>query len=185
MGVMDDIMSATSGRWFKFERPGDAITGKIVGIREQQSREFGTSKPLFWDNGEPQIEVLFMIGTDAREDEDDDGVRTVRVKGWGIQRNALRDACQKAGRPPIVGDMMRAVYVGEDQSKKGGFPAKVYEYTIKLQADESFADRLSRESIEASQAKHDPAQGRGVVPPYVEQAAQAKPFEWPDENTPF
>jgi hypothetical protein len=111
-----------------------------------------------------------MIATDAREDEDDDGVRTVRVKGWGIQRNALRDACQKAGRPPIVGDMMRAVYVGEDQSKKGGFPAKVYEYTIKLQSESSIMD--------------DPAQGRGVVPPYVEQAAQVKPFEWSGRQHP-
>src|SRR6187431_1814322 len=139
MGIIDELMSAPTGRWFKFNNTGDAITGKIVGIREQQAKEFGTGKPEFWDNGEPKLEVLFSLATDAREDADDDGVRTVRIKGWGIQRNALRDACQKAGRPPQVGDMMRAVYVGEDQSKKGGFPAKVYEYTIKLQAEDQYA----------------------------------------------
>jgi hypothetical protein len=166
MGIMEELMAAPTGRWFKFANPGDAIAGKIVGIREQQAKEFGTGKPLYWADGNPQIEVLFSLATDNREDNDDDGVRTVRVKGWGIQRNALREACQKAGRPPIVGDMLRAVYVGEERGT-GAFAAKRYEYAIKLQPE----------------APADPAAGRGIVPPYVE--AAAKEFTWPDEDTPF
>ena len=165
MGIIDELMTAPTGRWFKFNTPGDAITGKIVGIREQQAKEFGTGKAGYWDNGEPKLEVLFSIATDAREDGDDDGIRTVRIKGWGIQRKALRDACQKAGRAPLVGDMMRAQYVGEERKGPGAFAAKRYEYTIKLQPE-------------------DPSQGRGIVPPYVEQAAKAA-SPWPDEDIPF
>jgi hypothetical protein len=167
MGIIDDLMTAPTGRWFKFSNPGDAITGKVVGIREQQAKEFGTGKPEFWDNGEPKLEVLFSLATDAREDGDDDGVRTVRIKGWGIQRNALRDACQKAGRPPIVGDLMRAQYVGDERKSPGGFAAKRFEYTLKLQPE----------------LPTDPSDGRGIVPPYVEQAA--KQSVWPDDDIPF
>jgi hypothetical protein len=167
MGILDDLMTAPAGRWYKFDKVGAVITGKIVGLRDQQARDFTTGKPIVWDDGNPGLELLVMLATDAREDEDDDGVRTVRIKGWGIQRNSLRDACMKAGRPPIVGDMFRAQYVGDEPSTRGGFPSKKYEYTIKLQPE----------------APVDPAQGRGIVPPYVEQ--KAKDLPWPDEDVPF
>jgi hypothetical protein len=165
MAIMDTIMQSAGGRWFKFTNPGDGITGKIVAYEERQAREYMTDKPKTWTDGSPALEVLFTLATDQHDDADDDGKRTISIKGWGIQREALRDACQKAGRPPIVGDMMRAVYVGDE--KGSGFTAKRYEYSLKLQPE----------------VAEDPAQGRGIVPPYVEQPAKAS--VWPDDDTPF
>lgn len=124
MGVMDEIMTAPSGRWFKFTQIGDVVTGEIVGIVERQVLEYGTRVPLTWADGAPQLEVLFSLSTGKRDDEDDDGVRVLRIKGWGIQRNALRDACQRAGKVPEVGDRMSGAYVGVDGA------AKVYVYQV-------------------------------------------------------
>jgi hypothetical protein len=166
MGLLDQIMQ-TSGQWAKFANIGDDIVGRIVELRDQQMREFGTNKPLAWDDGSPRLELVVVLATDKREDEDDTGYREVHIKGYGIQREALREACKKAGRPPIVGDLFRAVYVGNERAVSGGFAAKRYEYTIKLQPE----------------TPEDPAQGRGIVPPYVEQAAKAS--VWPDDDTPF
>lgn len=130
MGIMDTIMDGATGRWYKFDKPGDTVTGTIAGISEQQVREYGTNKPMTWDNGDPQLQVLITVTTTAREDADDDGNRTVRVKGWGVQRNALREACQKAGKVPELGDRFTATFVREERKSAGGFAAKVYEYVL-------------------------------------------------------
>jgi hypothetical protein len=131
MGIMDTILDGAAGRWFKFDRPGDTVSGEIASITERQTRNFDTKAPEFWDDGEPKIEVLFALRTSLpREDADDDGIRVVRVKGWGIQRNALREACQRLGRPPQAGDKLAATYSHDDRSKRGGFPAKAFTYVI-------------------------------------------------------
>jgi hypothetical protein len=135
MGIMDSIMEGAGGRWIKFTTPGDSVQGTIKELRERQFVGFESKAPEFWNDGSPKLELVVTLQTSLpREDEDDDGLRTFVIKGWGVQRQALREACQKLGRPIDVGDAFRAQYMRNEAGAKGGFPAKVYEYTARADA---------------------------------------------------
>jgi hypothetical protein len=123
MGIMDSIMeSGIGGRWFKFESKGDTVEGVIESVDERQCSF--NKEPLFWDDGNPRMEVVFTLRTAQSDDEDDSGLRKFSVHGWGIQHDALRTACKQLGRAAEPGDIMSAAYTG----KQGN--AKVYVYTL-------------------------------------------------------
>lgn len=137
--MTDDLDRMLSGgaKGFKFDKPGDTVTGIIDRIDVRQATEYGTGKPLTFDNGDPREQIVVQLRTEnvPREDEDDDGVRAVYIKGWGVQRRAFISAADKSGKP-AVGDRFTATLTGLEPSKTGGFPAKVYEYRIeRLQAE--------------------------------------------------
>jgi hypothetical protein len=63
--------------------------------------------------------------------EDDDGRRSIWIKGWGIQLKAFREACQKAGvKKPHKGDQFTATFTGYGERGSAPQPPKVYEYQI-------------------------------------------------------
>lgn len=129
MGLMDEMMKP-SARYAKFQTAGDSYSGVIAAIVEAQATEFGTNAPLFFDDGKPKMMLLVIIATSLREDEDDDGLRTVPIKAWGIQRSAFRDAVTKGGEPEL-GDQFAVRFIGEgERSARGGFPPKKFEYRV-------------------------------------------------------
>ena len=60
---------------------GDKIAGIIVGVKRQQQTGFDDNAPLFWDNGDPRMMTVVEIQTDLSEDGDDDGIRSLWLKG--------------------------------------------------------------------------------------------------------
>lgn len=89
----------------KFETIGTTIGGPIVSEPEmRQQTEFvrggGAGKPLFWDNGDPKMQLVVKVQTDLRDDAEDDGVRAFYIKG-GFKRattqKAVADAVRAAG----------------------------------------------------------------------------------------
>lgn len=129
MSILDGIMDGSSGRWFKFGEPGTTLSGTIEGLLDRQYLEFGTKEPGVWGDGNPKLELVVTLHTDLpREDADDDGMRTFAIKGWGIQRQTLREACLKLGRPPQIGDRMRVRFRGKEVNK--GVLTNMYDYDL-------------------------------------------------------
>lgn len=132
MSSLDDLLSG-GGKSFKFENPGDTVTGVIVSVAVRQATEFGTGKPQHWDDGSPQEQIVVTITTDQRDpaDPQDDGARSIYIKGWGAQLRAFKSACNTAGAKPKAGATFTATFTGYGpKSDRGGFPPKVFEYRL-------------------------------------------------------
>lgn len=140
---MLDQIDSQSSKGAKFENPGDTIGGTIENVSAAQVNVYDsvnqkpTNQPDYWNDGSPKLQVLVTIDTGMRDPtvEDDDGRRTVYIKGWGGQRRAWIDAIRRAGIRKASeikpGDRFTAKFVGYDpQSKNPKNPAKMYEYTI-------------------------------------------------------
>lgn len=118
----------TGGKAAKFQTPGDSITGTITRpYREAQVTKYGTTEPDFWSDGSPKMQAIIDLQTDAREDGDDDGVRTLYVASTR-QRRALADAIKRAGARDLEeGGKLTLTYTGNDpKSKNPQNPAKMY-----------------------------------------------------------
>lgn len=59
------------------------MTGIIENVTANQVRDFQTKQPAFWNDGSPRLQVLVTIDTGIIDPnvEDDDGRRTVYIKG--------------------------------------------------------------------------------------------------------
>lgn len=114
-------------------QPGDTVTGVIEKIETTQVNDFQTKQPAFWNDGRPKEQIHVIIQTQLRDPsvEDDDGRRSLWVKGWGIQLKAFRDACRQAGvKIPKPGDTITERFVGLGQRGDAPQPPKVFEFHI-------------------------------------------------------
>lgn len=130
---LDELLTA-GGKSFKFETPGDSVTGTVQNVDVRQVRDFDTGKPTTWDDGRPQEQIVITLSTSLRDPEitDDDGTRSVYVKGWGDQLRAFRAAVKAAGGKPEPGDTFTATFTGfGEKGPRGGFPPKKYVYELR------------------------------------------------------
>ena len=114
-------------------QPGDTVTGVIEKIETTQVNDFQTKQPTFWNDGRPKEQIHVIIQTQLRDPsvEDDDGRRSLWVKGWGIQLKAFREACMQAGvKTPKPGDTITERFVGLGQRGNAPQPPKVFEFHI-------------------------------------------------------
>lgn len=136
MSALDqlDELLAAGGKSFKFDNPGDTVTGTVQAVDVRQVRDFDTGKPSTWDDGRPQEQIVITLTTGLRDPEitDDDGTRSVYVKGWGDQLRRFRAAVKAAGGKPEPGDTFTATFTGYgEKGPRGGFPPKLYEYQLR------------------------------------------------------
>lgn len=113
----------------RFEEPGASVTGRITEEPQvRQQTDFTTGKPLFWDNGDPRMQLVVTLGTDQRDTSipDDDGTRRVYVKGQ--MQKAVAQAVRQAGAPGLqVGGTLTVTYTGDGEAKQRGMnPPKLY-----------------------------------------------------------
>jgi hypothetical protein len=75
---------------------GTVHEGEIVAMKKSQQTDVDTRKPLFWDNGDPKMQVVITIQTEENdpEFEDDDGRRRLYLKYK--MADAVRDAIKAA-----------------------------------------------------------------------------------------
>jgi hypothetical protein len=143
MSALDDLLAPT-GKSLKFETPGQTYTGIVISTAVRQATEFGTGKPLTFDDGSPREQIVIILDTQLRDDVDDDGTRSLYIKGWGPQKRAFI-AAVKANGSPEAGDTLTVTFTGfGDRPVGGGFAAKLYEYriekaTVTVPVDESDA----------------------------------------------
>lgn len=114
-------------------QPGDTVTGVIEKIETTQVNDFQTKQPAFWNDGRPKEQIHVIIQTQLRDPsvDDDDGRRSLWIKGWGIQLKAFREACRQAGvKIPKPGDTITERFVGLGQRGDAPQPPKVFEFHI-------------------------------------------------------
>lgn len=135
MGI-GSILNTTGGKSFSFSEIGASVTGTVMAADVVQKRNFDSGELEFWDDGKPIEQVRITLETNLRDasDPDDDGARSVYVKGWGDQLRELRRAVKASGGEDIeAGGTFTATYVRDGEIAKGkrGFPPKVYAYEYK------------------------------------------------------
>lgn len=114
----------------KFESVGDIVGGPILDLKVTQQTEFGTGAPKAWSNGDPMMQLVVTVQTDARDDDRDDGQRALYLRG-GAKRHdttqgAVAEACRKVGVSGLtIGGILRLAYIGDEPSGSGN-PRKLY-----------------------------------------------------------
>lgn len=114
-------------------QPGDSVTGVIEKIETTQVNDFQTKQPAYWNDGRPKEQIHVIIQTQLRDPsvDDDDGRRSLWIKGWGIQLKAFREACRQAGvKIPKPGDTITERFVGLGPRGDAPQPPKVFEFHI-------------------------------------------------------
>lgn len=138
-------IESQSSKGAKFEQPGTSISGIIENVTANQIRDFKSRQPKFFDDGQPQMQVLVTINTGITDPmvEDDDGRRTVYIKGFGLQRRAWLQALHNAGLRKAAevrpGDRFTATFTGFGEAKPGMNAPKLFEYVIEHQSPADLA----------------------------------------------
>ena len=179
LSSLDSIL-AGGGTIAKFEAPGDLHSGEIVDIQIRQVNDYDTGKPSFWDDGRPQEQIVVTIETADSTGPDDDGHRSIYIKGWGDQLKAFRQASKTLGRPPRPGDYFIATYIGDGEKKNARFNApKLFQYEIT--AGTAGLAQMSGQAPAAQQAPAQQAPAQQQAQPAAQvPTQQAAPAAQPD-----
>jgi hypothetical protein len=124
-------LMGTGGRSAKFEKEGDIVVGFIQHTEVRQQIDLDTSKPAFWDDGNPKMQLVVTLETELREDDDDDGLRNLYVRGQ-LQK-AVADAVRRAGARGLApGGKLGVKWVSTAEPKKRGHNG-AKQYTAKYE----------------------------------------------------
>lgn len=171
-------IESQSSKGAKFEQPGTSISGIIENVTANQIRDFKSRQPKFFDDGQPQMQVLVTINTGITDPmvEDDDGRRTVYIKGFGLQRRAWLQALHNAGLRKAAevrpGDRFTATFTGFGEAKPGMNAPKLFEYVIEHQSPADLAMNQPQQPAQQPPIQQ-PQQGYPQQQYAAQQAAQA------------
>ncbi|WP_104087952.1 hypothetical protein [Arthrobacter sp. GMC3] len=135
---LDDVLGGGGGATaFTKDTPmGTTFRGPIIDATVQQIKDIRDQKPKVWDDGRPQQQIVIRIQTDLRNDAEDDGVRALYVKTWGVWKEALVTA-QNNGRFDRLsealapGNIFADTYYADKPAAGAGLsPTKLHRYEI-------------------------------------------------------
>lgn len=107
---------------------GTVHEGVITNLEVRQAREFGTSKPATWPDGQPKMQAVITLRTQERnpEIENDNGVRNLYVSSKGM-KDAIAAAVKRAGAEGLaVGGTLGVKYTKNGEGANSANPPKVY-----------------------------------------------------------
>lgn len=116
-----------AGKTAKFPEVGTTVSGTITAVSAPEPQtDIKTGAPI---PGKEQIRISLQTDERDPQDPDDDGRRTVFVKGW--MRGAIGDALRRAGAAaPEVGGKLSIAFTSERPPEIPGFnPTKLFEAT--------------------------------------------------------
>jgi hypothetical protein len=133
----NDFLFGGGAKAFPFDNVGDTVTGRIVSMEKRQQSDMQTGKPAFWDDGNPKMMLMVAIQTDMHESDDDDGMRSVYLRGGNhtavsgkgtSSQMAVKDAVRRSGSERIeTGGTLTMQFSGiGKQANKGFNPPKLY-----------------------------------------------------------
>lgn len=142
MNDVNDFLMATGAKAFPFDKQGDIVTGEIIDAQKKQQTGMEDGKPQFWDDGNPKMMVVVTLQTSLRENDDDDGKRTVYLRGGNPQvadgkgtstLRAVQEAIKKSGSKNGIelGATLSLAWTGNAPKKGGLNPAKLYSAAFK------------------------------------------------------
>ena len=124
-----DFLMGGGGRSCTFPNIGDSYTGAITATPEVvQQTSFESGELLYWEDGKPRMQLRVTLDTALKDDDDDDGVRILYIKGQ--MQQATRDAVRASGAKTLeVGGRLTVRYAGDGEAKGRLNPPKRYEVT--------------------------------------------------------
>ena len=180
MPSANDFLMGSGTPTAKFPTIGSSVSGVIVDEPEvRQQTDFDDGSLLFWDDGNPRMQLVIRLQTDLRdpEVENDDGVRALYVKGQNVK--TLREAIKSAGRDGVEpGGWLAAQYTHDGQASGKKNPPHLHAYTYKgptAQAANAFLNAGSPPApapVSAAVPTTAPA-AAPVMPPPIDQQAFA------------
>lgn len=130
MSNPDDFLFGGGGKsaFGKDDPVGTIITGTIAEtpvVQAQTDIKDGT--PLTWDNGDVKEQLVVTLQTATRDDDDDDGLRKLYVKGSKkagskSMHDAIREAVKTSGTKGLaVGGTLTVQFIGTEPSSTRGY----------------------------------------------------------------
>lgn len=127
-------LAGDAGNSFPFDHIGASVTGKVAGMEEVQQTDMQSGEPAFWSNGQPKLMYRLDLQTDLGDGPDDDGKRSVYLKGSrkrdsGSSLAAVLEAVRSVtGSTAIaVGGTLTLTYAADgEQTHRGYNPPKLY-----------------------------------------------------------
>lgn len=119
------LIMGSGARSASFKSHGDRVWGTIMSSKVRQQTDI-QGKLKVYDDGNPMLQVVVTLLTELQEDDEDDGLRAVYVKGQMMA--ALRTAFVKAGvRGMEDGGKLLVQYTEDAKPVQQGFTgAKQY-----------------------------------------------------------
>lgn len=157
------FFGATRGRGISFPNPGDSVSGTIVAVHPpEQATDPSTQAPAFDRNGKPKMQVRIDLETTQRdpEDPDDDGSRTLYVRGW--MRGTIADALKEVGETePKPGGVLTVTFTHQEKPTSPGLSGIKKFSAVYKPPPSGVADHFGTTGVPAAAA----------VPPPVKPAA--------------
>lgn len=169
----DAFLLGGGGKSATFENVGDSITGTVESTEVRQQTDISTGDPQTWPNGDPKMQLVVTLQTGQREDADDDGLRSLYVKGSKkpgsrSMHDAVASAVRSSGAKGLeAGGTLTVTHDGEEPSSTRGFnPRKLYsaQYVAPDKAAQT-GDFLGTAPAAPQQAQPAPAQAAGAPTP--------------------
>lgn len=108
----DDFLMGAGGKSATFKVHGDAVDGYVTHAERRQQTDFKTKALKFYDDGNPMWQLVVTLQTEDREDDEDDGLRKVYIRGQLTK--AVQDAVRKAGEKGLrEGGRLYVRYTGD------------------------------------------------------------------------
>ena len=122
---------------YSFENLGDRITGTIVNMEKRNATDPQTGAVQTFQSGQAKELIVMTLQTEMRDDDADDGVRSIWMKGGNFTATegrgtsgmrALLDALTASGKRAYEkGGKLTVVHTGLAAPKQRGFnPAKLF-----------------------------------------------------------
>ncbi len=174
---VSDFLSGGSGRAAKFDNPGDTVKGIILSADVRQQMDPVSKVLKTYNDGNPMMQLVVNLQTDIRDpaDPEDDGVRTVYIKG--AKKNpqsgtgALIAALAQAGAPSIAeGGTLVVQFTGLGVATMGN-PPKLWAMAYKAPVGNPQVANL----LDAGAQQQAPQAYAAPLPGYQPQAPQQKP----------
>lgn len=147
---LEDLLNTKSAPALSFKdaKVGDSFTGIVTDAEVAQVRDYETSEPKFWDDGNPQMQVVLTLATDYRDPAkaDDNGERKAYLPGQKLA--ALKQALKEIDRTTVQkGDVFTITYIGtKPASNKKYNDVKLYGIEIKPGKTNPDVDKLLAKS---------------------------------------
>lgn len=156
---IDGFLLGGGGSSASFENVGDSVTGTIVSAEVRDQTDIASGAVLTWDNGDVRKQLVVTIATGLKDDEDDDGNRSLYVKGSkkpGSKslHDAVASAVRNAGAHSLeVGGTLTVTHDGTEPSKTRGFSdRKLYSASYKAPDKAAQAAQFLGGTIQADTA---------------------------------
>ena len=121
--MSDDFLGGDFPPTFKFENPGDKVSGIVVNVTKRDDTD-PNGNVKTWASGETRKVYPFII------DSEQVGMCTAWVRGY--MQKAAKTAAREAGIKQIAGNHITIEFTGCGQSKTKGFaPPKMFKVTFK------------------------------------------------------